>query len=178
MVYIIVFEPSSIILMSLWVVVLSSFLLITNKKRENSLYFDTKLRRYFIYITVLLFIFYFLSFARVGDISLFPSIDIFRGFFNSSFVYISAFLLTFLGAFMMIVARWQLHSLSMYEVFFANSQLIIKNGIYRYFKHPMYVGIFLIMIGSLLLYPNVYAFFIGIVVCILIVKKAQRENSL
>ncbi len=60
-----------------------------------------------------------------------------------------ALLLTILGTFCIIRSRYDLGSCKNREEFVRSESLFVKNGIYRYLRHPMYFGAFLFIFGAL-----------------------------
>lgn len=178
MIEIIAWESASITLMSLWVVVWIALFFVSGKRGEDVSSRDSLLKRYSLSIVVLLFIFYFLSFAKVGEVSSFSETGGFIDLLRGSAVRFGAFALAYIGALMMIAARWELRALSLGEMLFSNSTRLVESGIYRYCKHPMYVGMFLMIISALFFYPNPYALIVGMIALFFTIKKIRRENSL
>ena len=55
---------------------------------------------------------------------------------------------------------------------------LVTSGVYRYFRHPIYTGIVLIMIGLLLRQPRVPVAVAAVVVIAFLAAKVRFEESL
>ena len=77
----------------------------------------------------------------------------------------------------MILSRWELRALTVAEVVFAKCESPVSTGLYRYVTHPMYHGLFLILFGSFLLYPNFIALFFMALAWFFVEKKKKIEEE-
>ena len=77
----------------------------------------------------------------------------------------------------MCISRWQLRSLSLYEMVFSLNPTRSEAGIYRYLHHPMYVGIAFLLCGSFILYPTIPGIFIFSGIGFLLYKKIGLEEK-
>ncbi|HEY4500831.1 MAG TPA: methyltransferase [Candidatus Paceibacterota bacterium] len=138
----------ALFIMVVWVAVWISFLF-AGRHTKRRLPFHPHLVRYSNAVFLLVTLFYLAAFSGVGN--LFEHIQDGVRFFGA--------LVSIFGAGMLIVARYHLRGLTLGEVFFAKSESHIRDGLYRYFRHPMYIGLSLILIGSLIIYPNILSAF-------------------
>lgn len=99
-----------------------------------------------------------MTFGAIGDISeYFGRSNAGAVFVPSDFAGVAGASMTIIGAACMIVSRWQLRHLTVAELVFARNDVTVHTGLYRYLRHPMYTGLFLILFGSFFLYPNAIA---------------------
>lgn len=158
-------NDSALFLMAVWAVVWIFFLSVgRHTKRRLSLH--PNLVRYSNAIFLFVTLFYFAAFSGVGS---------FFGYAQDGVHFFGA-LVSIFGAGMLIIARCQLDELTLGEVFFAKSESHISDGLYRYFRHPMYIGISLILIGSLIIYPNILAAFFMALTLFFLKKKKDIEE--
>jgi protein-S-isoprenylcysteine O-methyltransferase Ste14 len=54
---------------------------------------------------------------------------------------------------------------------------IVKKGMYKYSRHPMYSGIVLFFIGLILAFPSFYIFIYSIIAILLIIYQAYEEEK-
>lgn len=88
------------------------------------------------------------------------------------------FPLMVVGGALMVAARARLRSLTLGELFFSRStkDMTIREGVYRHLRHPMYLGLLFMLLGSLVMYPGVpeLVLFLFTLVCIKL-KEAVEE---
>lgn len=160
-------DTLAIFLMSLWAIVWLFFIsLAQNAKRKLPLH------RHLVWYSTAVFIsitfFYWVTFSGVGSLTGYLSMS---NLLSNTGVFLSV-----LGATSMILSRWGLRELTVAEVVFARCESRISTGLYRYFKHPMYLGLFLVLLGSFILYPNFFALFFMGLTWFLVEKKKQIEG--
>jgi protein-S-isoprenylcysteine O-methyltransferase Ste14 len=85
--------------------------------------------------------------------------------------------MTLLGQICLILSRKSLRFLSSSEVFFSLSKRKTEGVLYRYLKHPMYVGLLLALAGSSLLLLNAVALaFVLIVLGPILIVRARLDH--
>lgn len=86
-------------------------------------------------------------------------------------------LLLLAGQGMMLASRHALRFLSNYDLLFSLCERHISSGVYRYNPHPMYVGLFLALVGSSLLLGSLLSLFVA-VLCVgpILVLRACAEK--
>lgn len=170
-------EASAIFLMAVWAVVWCSFVFVGRNAKQR---FATHalLSRYSSSVFVSITFFYWLAFSDVGNLAGYlggnnPLID----FLSESGVRFAGACLVLLGAVSMMLSRWELRELTLTEVLFAKCEEQVHVGVYRYFKHPMYLGLFLMLSGSLILYPNLFALLLTAPIWFFVEKKKGIEET-
>ena len=112
----------------------------------------------------------FLQFALIGLMLLFS-----QGIL-SSLVGILVFLVgAVVGVFALL--RNQLGNFNIQPKMKENAQLI-TTGIYAYIRHPMYLSVLLMMLGVLISSPSIVEILCLIVLTIVLVLKAQKEEAI
>ncbi|MDO8231690.1 MAG: methyltransferase [bacterium] len=169
-------DISALFLMTVWAVLWLLFVVI-GRGASKRFPTDPRLVRYSSAVFICITFFYWIAFSGVGES--FAGGTIFSTFLLSNIARSIGVFLTILGAAGMILSRWELRELTVAEVVFAKSQSQTRAGLYCYFKHPMYLGIFLILTGSFILYPNLLsALFVAPVWFFIEKKKEIEEKSL
>ncbi len=56
-------------------------------------------------------------------------------------------------------------------------QTVVASGPYRFVRHPMYVGSFLIFLGMPLVFGSVWALILGVVIVVLMIWRTLREDQ-
>jgi len=93
-----------------------------------------------------------------------------------SFVNLLGLIISFIGAIVIIVALLQLNkNLSPFPSPKSNSKLI-KNGLYKYIRHPIYTGILFYAFGNALYTNSVFKIVIGTLLCLLFYYKSKYEE--
>lgn len=166
-------------IMMLWAVFFFAFCTVSifGKKRGGAQRQERPLNDKIAVLTTLIFIsgtlFYSFSFSRLGQWQIsFPESA-------ESAIYFLGLSLVVVGMALMLVSRWQLRHLNNEEVIFSlNTSELVTNGIYSYMKHPMYAGLALIFLGSLIIYKNIPSliFFLAILF-FLRLKISLEENA-
>lgn len=54
---------------------------------------------------------------------------------------------------------------------------LVKGSIYRYIRHPQYLGILLIVLGLLIMWPTIITIFMGPVLALMYFRLAKREEK-
>jgi protein-S-isoprenylcysteine O-methyltransferase Ste14 len=98
-----------------------------------------------------------------------------------AFLIVSEFKFTFLiypGIFL-IVASLFLILISYIQIkkHFLTAKGIVKTGLYKYIRHPMYSGIVLFFIGLILAVPSFYVFVYSLVAILLMIWQAYEEEK-
>lgn len=94
-----------------------------------------------------------------------------------NFLKITGFISTILGGILIVIALLQLNkNLSPFPSPKPDSQLI-KNGIYKYIRHPIYTGILGLLLGCSLFTESGYKFLITILLFVLFIYKSQYEEK-
>lgn len=130
-------------------------------------------------LIVLLCIFYIVLYLRI---ELWPSlfdISVFSSMLLTETTQLLLVTTILAGAVLMIQARRGLDMLTSKEVVFSlnkNKDQQSSSRIYKSMRHPMYVGMTLITISSLLLFPSVLGAFLLIGIYLLLVLKILIEN--
>lgn len=169
-------ETPAIFLMSVWAVVWCSFIIVRRHAKRKFIT-HALLVRYSSGVFISITFFYWIAFSDVGNLAGYlggnnPLID----FLSSSAVrFAGAFLMIF-GAASMMFSRWELRELTLTEVLFAKCESPVHTGVYRYFRHPMYLGLFLMLSGSFILYPNLFALLLIAPVWFFVEKKKEIEE--
>jgi len=159
---------SVLFIMFIWILVWLVFML-AGRNIKHRLPTDPLLVRYSSGVFVSITLFYF---------SIFGTIGIFGGYSSQPIVILFGVLFIIFGFLLLTFARWQLRNLTLTEVFFSNNarSTQIQDGLYHYVKHPMYIGIYFILIGSLFLYPNILAVLFFLITLLCIEKKKAIES--
>ncbi|MDO8593529.1 MAG: methyltransferase [bacterium] len=160
------FDTFTLFLVVLWAVVWF-FFLFAGRRIKRRLPLHQHLVWYSSAVFLFVTLFYYAAFSGVGNLA---------GYIKDGIRFFGA-LVSILGAGMLIAARCQLHELTLGEVFFTKSESYLHTGLYHYFKHPMYVGLSLILIGSLVIYPNILAMFFMALTLFSIKKKKDIEEG-
>lgn len=169
-------DPSAIFLMIVWAVVWIFFFAI-GQRTQRRLPLHRHLVRYSSAVFVCITLFYFVMFGGLWSLAEHVNSGLLNEFFSSGGVRLLGILLAIFGAGMLVLSRYQLRELTLEELFFSKSELLIHNGLYRYFKHPMYLGIFLALAGSLMLYPNILALIFMMLTLFFLKKKKNVEEE-
>ena len=164
-------DVPALFLMGVWSTVWFSFIIL-GRHGKRRLPVHPALVRYSSAVFVSLSIFYWLAFSDIGA----SDTNVFNYFFSNGAVRSAGILLSILGATCMGLSRWYLRELTLAEVLFAKSESNVSIGLYRYFKHPMYLGLSLILVGSYVLYPNILTLPSVAIVLFSIEKKKQIEE--
>lgn len=136
--------------------------------QKDFLPFDRRLIRYTNTLIVLLFIFYTVFYQTLSaHVSLISSVQL--------YAQILAFVLIFVGAIFMTLARNGLGMLLSKEIIYSINKVHVSEGVYKYFHHPMYVGMLMIVSGALLLAPSLFGVFLVTLISICLVLKAMTE---
>lgn len=160
-------DTLAVFLMSLWAIVWLFFIVLgQNAKRKLPLHHHLVWYSTAVFISITFF--YWAIFSDIGSLTGYLSVS---NLLNDTGVFLSV-----LGAISMILSRWGLRELTVGEVVFARCESRISTGVYRYFKHPMYLGLFLILLGSFVLYPNFFALFFMALTWFLVEKKKEIEG--
>lgn len=100
--------------------------------------------------------------------------------FNSDLVKVISLILAFAGAIFISVGRIQLDGYwgpDIYEYENPSDRKIIKTGLYRKTRHPIYFGQWLLVIGTgLSTQSPIFAIFVSLFSLALIVRRATREE--
>jgi protein-S-isoprenylcysteine O-methyltransferase Ste14 len=136
--------------------------------------FDRRLVVYSNILIVLLFTFYTIfyvtiyinNFTNLGTPTN-TQVSFYGGIFSIAIVTI--------GAILMIRTRNGLSMLSSKEVIYSINKVHVSSGIYKYFHHPMYIGMLLIVIGTLVLNPSIIGSIVISFIAICLVLKARTE---
>lgn len=88
----------------------------------------------------------------------------------------------FVGMLLMIKSRTDLKAMTSKEVAFSlntKQEMQVRTGLYAYIKHPMYLGIILITLFSLILFPTLLGsvLFVGIIFCILMKMRIESAST-
>ncbi|MCX6788039.1 MAG: hypothetical protein NT108_02675 [Candidatus Kaiserbacteria bacterium] len=170
-------EVSAVFLMIVWTVVWCSFGIVGRHAKRR---FTTNalLVRYSGGAIVSITFFYWLAFSDMGNPAGFlGGYSSLTDFLSDSTMRFGGIFLVLLGAAGMMFSRWELRELTLAEVLFAKCELSVHTGVYRYFNHPMYLGLFLMLFGSFILYPNLFALLFIVPVWFFVEKKKGIEES-
>lgn len=153
-------------------------LLQASDKRPN----DSRLVRYSGGLIVLLTIFYTIIYNRI-DISFWGLVDSSNFIQSVSLWPIRIFALSSLliGAVLIMKSREKLGMLTSREVIFAlndDKSKKVHDGVYTNMNHPMYVGIVLVTLSSLILLPSVLGACILLGVYFCLWMKTRVENNI
>lgn len=172
------FDTNDYLIMSFWTIFFFIFLGLSSFKRKQIVVKKELLsvNKNIAILTKTIFIvgtlFYFISFFGVGELKL-----SYLGNAKNIFLPIGLFFIV-IGMVFMLISRWQLRDLSNEEMFFSiNNSYLVTNGLYRYMKHPMYVGLIMIFLGSLVIYQNLISLVLFFVILYLIRQKIILEEK-
>lgn len=170
-------ETPAIFLMVLWAVVWCSFVFVgRHAKRRFAPH--TLLSRYSSGVFISITFFYWVAFSDIGNLAGYlDGNNPLTGFLSESIVRFVGAFLVLLGAVSMVLSRWELRELTLTEVLFAKCEKQVHAGVYRYFRHPMYLGLFLILSGSIILHPNLFALLLIVPVWFFVEKKKGIEET-
>lgn len=166
-------DTAALFLMSAWAVVWIFFVII-GRHTSKGLPTDPRLVRYSSAVFICITLFYWLAFSGIGES--FGAGSIFRALFLSDMAHAVGVFLTILGVVGMTLSRWGLRELTITEVVFARCESQTNVGLYRYFKHPMYLSIYLMLAGSFILNPNLLSVLFVVPVWFFIEKKKEIEE--
>lgn len=157
----------ALFLMGLWIITWF-FFAVVGRNSNRGLPLHQHLVRYSTVVFISITFFYWTAFSETGSLA---------GYLGGSGLLkdIGMFL-SILGALGMIFSRWELRELTVAEIVFAKSEVPVNTGPYRYFKHPMYLGLFLVLISSCILYPNFIALFFMALAWFFVEKKKEVEE--
>ena len=79
------------------------------------------------------------------------------------------------SGFLLISTRRTLKHLSHIDILFSKNLIYTKSGLYRWFNHPMYIGIISILFLSWVLFPTIIGMILFSVVLLLLKIKASIE---
>ncbi len=117
-------------------------------------------------------LFYSVSFSKIGQLKL----GIFENY--EFFILSTGLTIVIIGMAFMLISRWQLRSLSNKDVFFSiNNTKLVTDGLYRYMKHPMYMGLLMIFLGSIVIYKNPLSLIFFLAILYLIRQKINLEEK-
>ena len=63
------------------------------------------------------------------------------------------------------------------EIFFQRGNVLVTNGIYAAVRHPQYLGLLLVTLGNLVVWPTIPAAAIWPILMVLYYRQAKREES-
>lgn len=153
-----------------WLVIwLHSFKM--DKSIKGKLPVDARLVFFSSTLIFLISIFYTLMYVQIS----FALSGLFNLPHSSFFGILFSLASTVFGAYLVIESRLELSNLTSKEIIFSLNTKQVKTGIYRYMNHPMYVGIMLILIGSLINLPSLINVLIFIPILICLYAKARIE---
>lgn len=156
-------EPIALFILTLWLGIWLIFFF--GGTRKNTLEAHPALLRYSSLTCLLIFVFYSVLFT--------PALSI--GVTNTSMQLWASGLFMLMGAYLMISARLAMKNMTAKEVLFSINPTYATGGIYKHATHPMYLGILMILVGSLSAYPSLPAFIILLGVCYCLYEKANLE---
>lgn len=164
--------PAAFVIIA-WLVVWASFFLIGSSKKSVRLPKEPVLVRCSIAVFVLIGVFHVIAFGVFGT----PDwTNPFREMFQLDFFSLVGYISVLLGAILMILSRWSLRALSVGEVVFSKNKIRIVTGPYRIFRHPMYLGIFLVLIGVFFLFPTAFGTILFFPIAYCIARKISVEE--
>lgn len=165
-------------IMTLWVIFFLVFMIIPHlgESRTDDDRGKRPLNNRIAALTSVIFIsgalFYSFSFFGVSPVRISFSENI------EGAMYVIGLSLVVAGMALMLVSRWQLRHMDDEEVIFSlNRSELVTDGIYRYLKHPMYAGLTIIFVGSLLIYRNVPSIVFFFIILYALRRKILIEES-
>ena len=168
-------DVSALFLMSVWSVIWFFFVLL-GQGASRRFPINSRLVRYSSAVFITITLFYWIAFSGVGlPLDLFEKGTALTQLLSNDVLRIFGALLVLSGAGIMVSARWGLRELTLTEMIFSICEFRRKTGLYRYITHPMYLGMFLVLIGSLVLYPSVLGALLILLAQLFIEKKKQIE---
>lgn len=160
-------DVGALFLMTFWASIWGVFIF-SGRHSPRILPLNQHLVRYSTGLFFTITFFYTLLFTGVGAYEIFS---------NSDAQFLLGVAISGIGAMGMMLSRWYLRDLTLAEVIFAKNESTIHVGPYRYMRHPMYIGLSLILAGSLILYPNFYALTLLVPAGLLIERKMRIEDN-
>lgn len=160
-------DTPALFLMGLWITIWF-FFVVVGRNTNRRLPLQQHLVRYSTAVFISTTFFYWTAFSETGSLAGHLSRS---NLLNDIGIYISA-----LGAILMILSRLDLRELTVAEVVFSKCEVRVTTGMYRYFKHPMYLGLLLMLTGSSILYPNFIAIFFMALAWFFVEKKKEVEE--
>lgn len=154
-------------ILSLWFIVCLSFVFLGKDFDETALPRDKRLVVYSTLVFLLTSLYYTVSFTR-ETVPVDPAI--------SPWTCVLAISLSCTGAFLMCLSRWELRSLSLPEMVFSLNPIKNTVGAYRYLRHPMYLGIVLLLCGTFVIYPTTAGLALFLTIVLVLWKKAVLEE--
>jgi protein-S-isoprenylcysteine O-methyltransferase Ste14 len=134
-------------------------------QKENSLEKNSKLLYATSTLLITIFFFYIISYNK------FTAIDLPQ----NQLVDIFGYLLLILGLFFLLSSRLALSKLSFYDIMFAKNNNFVSSGIYYLCNHPMYYGIFAIIISSWIFFPTYLGLLLVIIMLLVTFYKIKNE---
>lgn len=159
-------DPHALIIMLLWLAIWAH--LAWGGRDRTPLRSHPALQKYTALVGGGFFLFYTFLFTGVGAASL-P---------ESPLSYLLGWVLLSLGALLIVLARHRLRHLGALSVLVGLSETTTPHALDRYTgHHPMYVGMGLLALGSLLWFPNLAGVLTLGLICIGLFGKARIENE-
>lgn len=153
-----------LIIMVVWIIIWCFFYFLG--ARTQKIPSNPQIKKYSTVMVAVMFIFYTILFNTPPSEAI-PA--------HTRYAIASVFL--FVGTVLMITARLQMKHLTYSEVVLALNPTYSHNGIYKFMKHPMYIGIFSILTASYVLIPNMYTIPLLLIIYICIRLKMSVENA-
>lgn len=75
-----------------------------------------------------------------------------------------------------VIAAWRVNPFFLPSLEVIPKQLLVRDGIYRYFDHPGYVGMAISIIGKVLLFGQIWAIWPATAYLVLLLWRAEEEN--
>lgn len=170
-------DVPALFLMGVWVTVWFVFVFF-GRRTERRLPLHQQLVWYSSALFISITIFYWIAFSGIGSLAGYiGQNNPLNEFLSNDAVRFVGTFASILGAACMMLSRWHLRDLTLAEVLLAKCESNTSAGLYHYFRHPMYLGLFLILIGSLILYPNLLALFFLAPAWFFVEKKKEIEES-
>lgn len=81
-----------------------------------------------------------------------------------------------IGGMLIVSSRDRLNMLTSKEVIFSLNEQYSTAGVYKYMRHPMYVGIVTVLVCSLGIFPSSVGFYLLVPICICLYMKMRIEK--
>jgi protein-S-isoprenylcysteine O-methyltransferase Ste14 len=120
---------------------------------------------------------FFIVLLQLSFLALFVLIGQWNARFMDPYIQIVGYLSILFGFLVFLLGIYQLRTyISIFPTPVRDGELI-TTGIYKYIRHPMYTGLFFVLIGYGAVSLNFYRLLIAIVIILIVLEKVEYEEN-